>query len=145
MPTYRKIHSKGLYWRGEERVAAGTITPGMLTEEIAAGTVQAHSTEGGRSEKMIALEDALQGNTVTDDYSALDQVFLALAMPGDEFIMQVASGETLTIGEQLISAGDGTLKARDNASSGVTVQETIAYAQEAITTTAITLVKVRIK
>ena len=143
--AYRRIHNKG-DWRHEEYVAAGTITPGMLIELVAAGTVQAHSTEGGRAERMVALEDALQGKTVADDYSADDIVTVALPAPGTVMNMLLAVGETATIGEELISAGDGTLKCLDNASSPSKVYQTIGYAMEAKTGHSVaTLITVRIK
>ena len=128
--AYRKIHSKG-DWRAEELVAAATITPGMLCEETSAEKVQAHSTEGGRAELMFAYEDQLQGKTVDDDYSADDQVFLMLPVVGSEVCALLAVGENVSIGDELISAGDGTLIAIGSAASATTVQQVIARAVEA--------------
>ena len=116
---------------GEER-AAGAITPGHLLILGSGDTVTVHTPEGGRAERMIALEDALQGNTITDAYASGDVVTLLHALPGDEAYVMIAAGETITIGEQLISAGDGTLKALDNVSSGITVYQVIAVAIAAV-------------
>ena len=80
--AYYKIHNKGTLWDQEELVAGSTISPGMLCEVIAAGTVQAHSLEGGRAERLIAMEDALQGNGIDTDYSAADPVSLASKATG---------------------------------------------------------------
>jgi hypothetical protein len=130
--AYRKIHSNG-EWREEELVAAAGITPGHLCEINSAGTVQVHSTEGGRAERMFAYEDQLQGKTVSDAYVATDQVFLMLPYIGGEVNLLLAIGENVAIGDELISAGDGTVKALSNISSGVTVEAggVIAIALEA--------------
>lgn len=143
MPTYRRIHGKDPNYRREEKNAVAAIEPGMLIELTSADKVQAHSTEGGRAEKMVAEEDALQGNGVDTDYAADDLVTIAIASQHGEYAMIITGGETITIGEELISAGDGKLKARDNASSGVTVQETVARALEAFSATADALIQVR--
>ena len=118
-----QIHLKGDY-RREEALAAGTITPGMLIEETAAGTYQAHSSSGGSAELLVAVEDALQGNTITDDYSADDLVSANVELPGNRCQMFLLAGETVVIGTWLESAGDGTLQAY---TSGVKV----AIAKEA--------------
>ena len=116
----------------------------MLVELNSSGTLDPHSTEGGRAERMIALEDGLQGGTVDIDYEDGDIVSVAIAAQHSEFNMIITGGETITIGEELISAGDGKLMARDNSSSGVTVQETVARALEAFSASADALIQVRL-
>ena len=133
--AYRRIHGKGGY-RRDEKVAVSAITPGMLVELTSADEVQPHSTEGGRAELIVAEEDALQGQIVTHAYEADEIVTLAIADPGSEWQMLIASGETITIGEQLISAGDGTLKALDNATSASAVAQVVAVALETSQTAA---------
>jgi len=125
--AYYKVHNKGSLWRHEELVAAGTITPGMLCEVTSDGEVQAHSTEGGRAERLIAQEDALQGKGVDTDYSADAIVSLAVAGPGDVFNMLVALGEAGDPGEPVISDGNGALKTVDNATSAAVVVQVIGY------------------
>jgi hypothetical protein len=115
--AYYRIHNKGTLWRHEEAVAAGTITPGMLCEITTSGTVQAHSTAGGRAERLVALEDALQGNGVDTNYSALDVVQFAVAAPGEVFNLLMASGETGSPGQEVVSGGDGTVILADNLDS----------------------------
>ena len=142
--AYERIHNKDLNWRHDELVCdTSDIEPGMLCELTSGGLVQPHATEGGRAERMVALEDALQGNTVDDDYEEGDIVMLSLAAQHGEYNMIITGGETISIGEELISAGDGKLIARDNSTSGVTVQETIARALEAFSATADALIHVR--
>ena len=141
--AYKRIHSKG-DWRAEElECGDDDIEPGMLVELNSAGTVDPHSTEGGRAERMVALEDGLQGNSVGGDYEDGDIVTIAISAQHSEFNMIMTGGEDISIGEELISAGDGKLMARDNATSGVTVQETIARALEAFSQTADGLMQVR--
>jgi hypothetical protein len=123
--AYFRIHNKGTLSIHDEAEAAGTITPGMVCEMTSSKTVQAHSTEGGRAERLIACEDALQGNGVDTDYSAADIVTLALAIPGEVFNLLVATGEALNPGDEVVSGGDGTVIASSNVSSGVTVAQVI--------------------
>jgi hypothetical protein len=125
--AYYKIHNKGTLWIKDELVAAGTITPGMLLEVTALGKVQAHSLEGGRCERLIALEDAEQGNGVDTNYTAADPCQYAIAMPGEVFNLLVASGEDGAPGAPVVSAGDGTVKCVDNVSSSGVITQVIGY------------------
>ena len=123
--AYFRIHNKGTLWIHDEADAAGTITPGMLTEVTSAAKVQAHSTEGGRAERLIALEDALQGNGVDTDYSADDVVTLAVGMPGEVFNLLVALGEALSPGDEVVSAGDGAVIGTSSVASATTINQVI--------------------
>jgi len=94
-----------------ERVAAGTITPGMLLEYTSASKVQAHSTAGGNClPRAFALEDELQGNGIDDNYSADDQVACWITQPGEQVYAILADGENVSIGDALESNGNGYLK-----------------------------------
>lgn len=142
--AYFKIHNKGEYYRHEELVAAGTISPGMLCEVTTSGTVQAHSTEGGYAERLVAEEDALQGNGVDTDYSAADIVSLAVALPGDVFNMLMASGEDGAPGQAVVSAGDGTLICLDDMTSAGVLKQIVGYidaSESAFTTLAANTLK----
>jgi len=130
MSTENQVHLIGTF-RRDERLAAGTITPGMLVEIDSSGEFQAHSTEGGDAQLIFAEVDALQGNTLDDDYSADDLVEANIELPGNEVQALLAAGENVDIGDWLISAGDGTLIEEGNESSGVTVKKRIAVALEA--------------
>ena len=110
MSTEHQVHLIGDF-RREEAVAAGTISPGMLIEETSAGKLQAHSTSGGVAQRLVAEVDALQGNTLDDDYSADDLVSANVELPGNEVQMFLKAGENVAIGADLESAGDGTLQA----------------------------------
>lgn len=105
----KRIHLKGS-GRHEEAVASGTITPGMLLVQDANGKVKAHATAGGTAERNYALEDALQGKIISDNYSSGDVVGYVSAQPGDNIYALLAAGEAVTRDEFLTSNGDGTLK-----------------------------------
>lgn len=128
MATPNKIFLAGHY-RAVEAPAAGTIFPGFLIEQAAAG-VQAHSTAGGFAEKMVALEDALQGGTVqgywginqtgtstATGYTVAgllaqgpDQVQIGIVTSGALVNMVLLAGSNYTVGTKLISDGAGHLK-----------------------------------
>jgi hypothetical protein len=129
--TAKRIMLAGEF-RGEEDLADGTVSPGMLLERTSTPKVKAHATEGGYAERAFALDDALQGNTVATDYATGKLVFYALAFPGAEVQAILKAGENVAIGAKLVSAGDGKLIAEGSVSSGVTVKQIIAIAQEAL-------------
>ena len=146
----RRIHSKGEY-RQEEAYASGTITPGMLIELDSSGYVKAHATEGGYGERAFAVEDALQGKTVSDNYTTTNPDLVTYILPTKGACVNalLKAGYNYTIGTELISAGDGTLIPNGQESSGVTVKEIIAEVTEASDLSASgasnTLSEVRIK
>ena len=130
MSSENQVHLIGAF-RREEAVAAGTITPGMLIEEDSAGEFQAHSTEGGYAARLFAEIDALQGNTLDDDYSADDLVSANVELVGNEVNAFIKAGEDIAIGDFLISAGDGTLIENGSESSVTTVRQIIGVARVA--------------
>jgi hypothetical protein len=127
-----QIHLTGEYFRREEDTAAATIKPGYLLEKTSAGKVQAHSMEGGWAERAFAIEDALQGDTTSDSYSADDEVSYNLEQPGNVVQAWLKAGENVSKGDALISAGDGTLIKNGSEGSSTTVRQIIAYAEEAL-------------
>jgi len=130
MSTENQVHLIGLFNREEEE-AASAISPGHLCEQISDGTIQVHSTEGGYAMHRYAEVSALEGNTLTDDYADGELVSLNIELPGNEIQAFLKAGESVDIGDKLISAGDGTLIENGNESSGVTVNQIIAVAREA--------------
>lgn len=139
----KKIHVLGS-GRYDEIVAAGAITPGHLVEQDSDNAVVVHNSEGARHERLFAIEDALQGNTIDDAYASTDLVALVFANVGDFVRAWLKAGETATIGEELMSAGDGTLMCVDNITSGVTLQHIVGIAQEALDLSASGAVATRI-
>lgn len=113
--------------------AGEAITPGMLVSVASDGDVDKNSSAGGVCEKLFALEDELQGRTIDTDYDSGDPVQCWLATPGEEVLAWLANGEDVSIGDLLVSNGDGQLKAMTADSSGVVVEEyPIAVALEAV-------------
>ena len=116
----------------DERVAAGTITPGMLIELTTADKVQAHSTKGGYAAPYFALEDELVGEEITHDWVADDRVRTALCHRGDEVYALLANGENASIGDELDSNGDGYLRVAKAGSAGVIAESIVVRALEAV-------------
>lgn len=116
----------------DEATANGASYPGMLMEIDSDGKAQAHSTEGGRAERLLAVENALNGETVDDDYADGDTVMLERVVPGSKVQVLLKAGENVGIGDELISAGDGKLIADGSESSGVTVAQRLFRAAEAL-------------
>lgn len=124
-----RIHAKGPYTY-DEATAGGTITPGMLVKLNSSGQLIAHNEQGGRGEAGFALEDALQGKAVGDNYSSGNLACYILPGKGCEVYALLKDQENVSIGDELVSAGDGTLQARGSSGSGVTEWQTIGYAME---------------
>ena len=132
MSTRNTIVLTSLYGRLAEFTAGGTVQPGDLCVRGSAGTVTVHATEGGYAERMFAVEDALQGNDLADSYSSASKMSVYFALPGDEINAFIKSGESIVIGDELVSKGDGTLIKDSGVSSGVTVKQVIAIATETL-------------
>lgn len=94
----------------EEYVAASAITPGELIEVTSANTVQAHSSAGQNILQMVALEDELQGKSITDDYAAADPVQCWVTQRGEIAYLILNDGENVVIGDFLESAGNGNVQ-----------------------------------
>ena len=108
--SYNTIKIKNYSNVFEEMEAAAAITPGMLVEQTpAAETVRKHATSGGNAIPMFALEDALQGKGITDDYAAGDQVQVWIPGRGDQVYALIADEQNIAIGDPLESNGAGFL------------------------------------
>lgn len=97
-------------YRHEEALAGGAITPGHLIALASTGKVVVHPTAGGAAERAFALEDALQGRSISTAYSADELVSFAICEPGDVVYAFLVNGENASIGSKLSSNGDGTLQ-----------------------------------
>lgn len=127
-----QIQGKGDF-RHEEALASGSITPGMLLEQTsaAAATVKAHATEGGIAERLIAVENALAGETVDDVYLTTELVQYHVVAPGAEVQVLIESGSNVSIGEKLLSSGLGTFIPNGDEASG-SEANVLAIALEAL-------------
>lgn len=134
MTTFNTIRLKGDF-RHEEDTGFGTIKPGMLValyNNAGARTVRPHPTAGGFAERSFAVEDALQGKTVDDAYTTGTVVSYAMVWSGAVVNALLKAGASYALGDQLMSAGDGTLKRVADAESDETASDPVAVVNEAI-------------
>lgn len=92
----------------EQGSASAAITPGHLVAGVS--TVAKHSTANGPG-RAYALERDELGKEVGTAYASGDYVKVHNAKPGDRIYALIASGQNISEGGYLGSAGDGTLKA----------------------------------
>lgn len=144
-----RIHVKGDYIQDELPANGSGIYPGMLIKVNSSGKAIAHNVEGGDAQRMFACEDALQGKTVNDAYATNDIVTAILPVPGAEVNALLKAGYVYSIGEEVMSGGDGTLIPYNEPSTSTISKETIAYCMDAVDLTVTdavnTLSRVRIK
>jgi len=93
-----------------EKAAAAAITPGMTLELVAAGTVQKHATAGAIWAGLIALEDAVQGKGIDDNYVAGDKVQVWVACRGEVVNMLLDDEQTIVIGDFLELGSSGRVR-----------------------------------
>jgi len=113
----RRIHLTG-DGRHEEDIAAAVIKPGHLLATTnagevlpnACGRVIPHGVAGGRCEAKFALEDALQGRTIDDNYAIGELVPNVQAAKGDVVLGWLSEGEVVETDDFLTSNGDGSLR-----------------------------------
>lgn len=96
----------------EEYVASGEIYPGMLLNFSAANTVRAHNDDAPANAclPMFALEDALQGKGIDDEYVSGDPVNVWIPTRGDEVYAILEDGQNIAVGDFLESNGAGYLQ-----------------------------------
>ena len=76
-----------------ERTATEAITPGMLVNSVASGTVEMNDLTGdGNGMVEVAVENDIFGKGLDDAYAANDTVISQLLTPGCEFNGLVPSG-----------------------------------------------------
>ncbi len=110
-----------------EAEANEVISPGHQIELLSTGKVQKVATAGIECEKIIAVEDAYQGNDISDDYSAGDMVQYRAQKPGNIVYCRLKDGENVAIGAKLAQAGGGEVKAMVADSSGQVTEEKLMY------------------
>lgn len=118
----------------EEYVAtAVAITPGFLLEITSAGKVQAHGTEGAWALPMFAVEDQHQGGKISTAFEASATIPLCwLPTRGDEVNALLANGESVVIGDKLMSDGAGRLKKWVATSAGELTDYVVGIALAAV-------------
>lgn len=113
-----------------ERAASAAITPGHLIVEAADGTVAVHGSSGGNPGlRRFAKENALFGGTIDTAYAEDDQVMIHEAQEGDIINCILATSQTITKGDLIMSNGNGQVAERTS------TNEIIGYADDDVTTT----------
>lgn len=111
--TPRVIHLAGHGTAVNDVPAGGAITPGMLIERYSnsgVATFRAHSTAGGNAVPTFALDQREMNKGISDDYAAGDLVHGLVCWPGAVVYAIIASGQNITAGTFLESAGNGKLR-----------------------------------
>lgn len=129
-----RIHSKGPYRHEEYKANSALIYPGFLLSVDSNGEVIPHATEGGVAEALFAMEDALQGKTVTTIYSDDSIVTCILPNKGSEIVAVIEAGQAIGIGDKLMSRGNGKLVEYRDLDSGSPANDEhiVAIAVEAV-------------
>ena len=106
MPNTIVLKGRGIR---KEGVAGGTITPGMFLERTTTvDQVIVHNSAEENIQKLIAVEDELQGKGIDDDYLTGVNVLFEALVPGQEVNALVQDGTAAIVaGEFLQSDGAG--------------------------------------
>lgn len=116
-------------------VASAAILPGSLVEIITAagatqGQLRHHPTAAARTAVLIADAAYYVGKGIADAYVAGDHVGYYAGTQGHLYQMRLAASQTVVAGQELESAGDGSLRVQ--AAAGIPLFQ----AEQAVTTTA---------
>lgn len=129
-----------------EGKAIAAIAPGTILKEVATGLDAndvAATTFG--EQLIVADKDQQRSKSVDTAWTINENMVGILPRSGDLINALVATGQTLIKGSPLARNGAGLLKlAVTPTTVGATSEEVVGYADEAITTTATTLVRLRV-
>ena len=107
---------KTIVLKGSNHYNEGTLDtaayPGEAIELAADGNYDPTASSQAEALKQgmppVLIEDALQGNIVTTQYSASSKSFFYQAIAGDHIQILVKDGETIAIGDKLVVEGGGS-------------------------------------
>lgn len=129
-----------------EGKAIAAIAPGTILKEVATGLAAndvAATTFG--EQLIVADKDQQRSKSVDTAWTINENMVGILPRSGDLINALVATGQTLIKGSPLARNGAGLLKlAVTPTTVGAASEEVVGYADEAITTTATTLVRLRV-
>lgn len=118
-----KVHVKGkAHVERIDSQAGADLEPGQLVEKsdvLEAGTQNytpvyvPHGTDGGRADPVFVRKRGEMGETYDDVIPSGEYVQCLFAAPSNGIYAHLAAGETVTAGDDLVSAGNGALRARD--------------------------------
>lgn len=95
----------------EEGKAGSAIIPGQSVQLAADGDYDpnpASKAESIKGDLILAIEDGLQGKTVSDAYGVGDVVFLYIPQRGDVVNVLVKSGQDIAVADKLNVEGGGS-------------------------------------
>jgi len=108
MPRVIKLLGEPI--QNEDNKAAEAITPGHLVVVNGSGDLIKHATAGGATPASFALEREEMGKTIDTAYAIGDTVKVGTFPPGTRVNALIASGQNISKGAKLESAGNGTLR-----------------------------------
>jgi hypothetical protein len=122
---------------GEEAVEAlaneANIYPGHLMDLLSTGKVQMNDTVAQPIERIVAIEDYLQGNDIANAYTNGERVSMRKFLPNDVALLVLADGENVAIGDYVEPTTGGEVKKLAVNSDGVTVTNKAAVLGVAVT------------
>ena len=125
----------------DEAIASGIFSPGHFLKMDNASKVLKHSTEGGDDITRIATEPVLAGagstgfiggGSIDTAYAVGDNAYYRIPQTGEKVLAYLKPGANYAVGDQLIHAGDGTLKKASAVTSGVTVKKIVGVVEVAL-------------
>jgi hypothetical protein len=128
-----------------EGIAVSAVLPGTVLKRLATGldTNNIAATIFGE-QLIIADKDQQRSRAVTEAWTVDENMVAIAPRSGEFFNVLVATGQTLIKGDPLSRNGAGLLKlAVTPAVVGATSEEIACYSDEAIVTSATTLVRAR--
>lgn len=125
MPVKRTIIASGEGLR-YEYTAGGAVTPGDLIIVNSSNAAIRHATAGGVAESMFAIENEIFGNGTNTDYATNDRVLAESCHSGMQVNVSIAAAAAaIVIGDQLESAGDGSLRKKAAGTALATAMEAV--------------------
>jgi hypothetical protein len=124
-----------------EGVAVAATAPGTLMTNSASGlSASTNAATVFGTLPLFADKDQQRSKSVDDAWTINENMVAIQARSGEFLNVLVATGQTLAIGDPLVSDGAGLL----TKGTGAGTQHVVANADEAVTTSGTTLVRVRI-
>lgn len=123
----------------QEGVASATITPGDLVEISGTSSTVSEELQFQRQSTAaevngpiyFSIEYAMTGRGIDDDYSSGDALKYYPADRGEVYYGFHNTAEDIAVGDDLVTAGDGTVRALDTA-GGDSASAVIAEARSAV-------------
>jgi len=108
MPKTIILKGNGIQKEGK---AGGTITPGHLVDRTSTDTVVVHAVAAKTASAMFAKENEVIGRDIDTVYTINENVIFEACHSGMEvYALVAAAAAAIVIGDDLESAGDGTLR-----------------------------------